>query len=57
MLKPSGGTSPFLLEQSGFFSDPIKVDQGVTQGDTDSPMIFNLIIDAVLQKVQEEEPM
>ena len=28
----------FFLRQSGFYSDPIAVDQGVTQGDIDSPM-------------------
>ena len=27
----------------------------MTQGDLDSPVIFNLIVDVVLRKVQEEE--
>ena len=40
----------FILRQSGFYSDPIDVDRGCTQGDTDSPVIFNIIIDAVLRK-------
>ena len=31
------------------------MERGVTQGDVDSPGIFNLIVDAVLRKVQEEE--
>ena len=44
----------FLLKQSGFFSNPIDVERGVTQGDTDSPIIFNLIVDAVLRKIQGE---
>lgn len=44
----------FLLKQSGFFSDPISVDRRVTQGDTDSPIIFNVIIDAVLHRAQGE---
>ena len=39
----------FLLRQSGFFSQPFSVDRGCTQGDTNSPIIFNLIIDAVLR--------
>ena len=39
----------FVLKQSGFFSDPIEVERGCTQGDTDSSIIFNLIIDAVLR--------
>ena len=38
----------FFLRQSKFFSDSIDVDRGCTQGDTDSPVIFNLIVDAVL---------
>ena len=38
----------FYLRQSGFYSDGISVDRGCTQGDTDSPIIFNLIVDAVL---------
>ena len=47
----------FVLRQGGFYSDPISVERGCTQGDTDSPIIFNLVIDAVLRKwksVQEE---
>ena len=31
------------------YSDPINVEIGCTQGDTDSPIIFNIIIDAVLR--------
>ena len=37
------------MRQSGFFSRPFKVERGCTQGDTNSPIIFNLIIDAVLR--------
>ena len=40
----------FLLRQAGFYSYPIEVQRGCTQGDTNSPIIFNLIIDAVVQK-------
>ena len=39
----------FVLRQAGFYSDPFEVNRGCTQGDTDSPIIFNLIIDAVLR--------
>ena len=39
----------FVLRQSGFYSDAIEVDRGCTQGDVDSPIIFNIIIDAVLR--------
>ena len=39
----------FILKQGGFFSTPIDVGRGCTQGDTNSPIIFNLIIDAVIR--------
>ena len=38
----------FFLRQSGFYSEEIVVERGCTQGDTDSPIIFNIIVDAVL---------
>ena len=31
------------------------MEREVTQGDVDSPVIFNLIVDTVLQKIQGEE--
>ena len=37
------------MRQKGFFSEGVDVERGCTQGDTDSPIIFNLIIDAVLR--------
>ena len=39
----------FVLRQSQFYSDKVSVDRGCTQGDVDSPPIFNIIIDAVLR--------
>ena len=39
-----------MLRQSGFYSETIDLERGCTQGDTDSPIIFNLIVDAVLRK-------
>ena len=45
----------FILRQKGFYSKAISVERGVTQGDIDSPIIFNLIIDAVLRKLREGE--
>ena len=44
----------FILRQSGFYSEAIEVERGCTQGDTDSPIIFNLIIDAVIRKWKED---
>ena len=38
----------FILRQASFYSEPIKVQRGCTQGDVDSPIIFNVIIDAVI---------
>ena len=39
----------FLLRQRGFYSEPFAVTRGCTQGDIDSPIIFNIIVDAVLR--------
>ena len=39
----------FVLQQSGFYSDPLVVERGVTQGDVDLPVLFNLIVNAVLR--------
>ena len=39
----------FFLHQNGFYSDPVEVERGYTQGDIDPPIIFNLIIDAVIR--------
>ena len=39
----------FVLCQAGFYSDPLQVERGCTQGDTDSPIIFNIIVDSVLR--------
>ena len=40
----------FVLRQAQFYSDPVSINQGVTQGDIDSPIIFNIIVDAVLRE-------
>ena len=40
----------FCLRKAGFYSQTFGVYRGCTQGDTDSPIIFNLIIDAVLRR-------
>ena len=45
----------FLLRQGGFYSEPIDVERGATQGDTDSPIIFNIIIDAVIRRWKATE--
>ena len=39
----------FVLRRAGFYSEEVEVRRGCTQGDTNSPIIFNLIIDAVLR--------
>ena len=39
----------------GVYSKPINVEKGCTQGDVDSPIIFNIIIDAVLRSWKAEE--
>ena len=45
----------FLLHQNGFYSGSILVDQGVTQGDVNLPVLFNLIINAVLHCLGVEQ--
>jgi Reverse transcriptase (RNA-dependent DNA polymerase) len=35
--------------QSGFYGKPIPCNRGVTQGDPLSPMIFNIVVDAVVR--------
>ena len=44
----------FILRQAGFYSEKINVERGCTQGDIDSPIIFNILIDAVLRKFFED---
>ena len=45
----------FVLRQAGFYSEPIKVNRGCTQVDTNSPIIFNLIIDAVIRNWKDDK--
>ena len=45
----------FVLRQASFYSDSIEVDRGCTQGDVDSPIIFNIIIGAVLRAWKASE--
>ena len=39
----------FTLRQDQFYSEGMSVDRGVTQGDINSPIIFNIIVDAMLR--------
>ena len=39
----------YVLRQGGFFSQPVEANRGCTQGDIDSPIIFNVIVDAVIR--------
>ena len=45
----------FVLRQAGFYSGKIDVSRGCTQGDVDSPIIFNIIVDAVLRTWKSSE--
>ena len=36
--------------QGGFYGKPIKSDRGVTQGDPLSPIVFNVVVDAVVRE-------
>ena len=44
----------YVLRQAGFYSRGIKVERGVTQGDTNSPIIFNVVIDVVINRWVED---
>ena len=44
----------FVLRQAGFYGAPFQVNRGCTQGDIDSPIIFNLIIDVVIQSREND---
>ena len=43
-----------VLEYASSRSDPLKVHQGVKQGDPLSPMIFNAVLDWALQNLDQE---
>ena len=45
----------FVLRQGGFYSDLLEVNRECTQGDTNSSIILNLIIDAVLRIWKSED--
>jgi len=45
----------FVLRQKGFYSEEIEVERGCTQGDIDSPIIFNLVADAVIRAAKQTE--
>ena len=45
----------FLLRQQGFYSEEIDVERGCTQGDIDSPTIFNLLVDAVIRATKKDK--
>jgi exonuclease III len=38
-----------VARQSGYHSSPFRVSRGVTQGDIISPMIFNIVVDAIIR--------
>ena len=38
-----------VTKSGGYFGRPFKGYQGVTQGDTPSPTIFNVVVDAVIR--------
>ena len=40
----------FVFRQGSFYSNLVDVDRGCTQWNTDSPIIFKIIVDAVIRK-------
>jgi len=38
----------FILCQAGFYNDPVDIKRGCTKGETNSLIIFNIIINVVL---------
>ena len=43
-----------VTKQARFFGSPFRATRGVTQGDIVSPMLFNLVVDTVLQRWEKE---
>ena len=48
-IKGICGEQKFVLRQAGFYSEKIDVERGFTRGDIDSPIIFNILVDAVVR--------
>jgi Reverse transcriptase (RNA-dependent DNA polymerase) len=43
-------------KQGGYFGKPIRSERGVTQGDPLSPIIFNVVVDAVVRHIRASFP-
>jgi Reverse transcriptase (RNA-dependent DNA polymerase) len=41
-------------KQAGFYGKPFKASRGVRQGDVLSPMIFNLVVDAIIREAEHQ---
>jgi hypothetical protein len=51
-LKKTQDGNALASKQAGFCSKPFDVRQGARHGDADSPVIFNVVVDAVIQDVE-----
>jgi Reverse transcriptase (RNA-dependent DNA polymerase) len=44
-------------KQGGFYGRPIRSERGVTQGDPLSPIVFNVVVDAVVRHIRASFPL
>jgi hypothetical protein len=49
LLRNFWNLQQLMVRQRGYHSNPFSVDRGVTQGDTPSPTIFNMVVDKIVR--------
>jgi hypothetical protein len=55
-LKKGWDGDTLVSKQGGFYGEPFDVGRGVRVGDVDSPIIFNIVIDAVIRDIEACRP-
>jgi hypothetical protein len=55
-LKKVWDGDTLVSKQGGFYGEPFDVGRGVRCGDVDSPIIFNIVIDAIIRDIEVCRP-